>query len=157
MVNVNIHFNQQQLEVLEEKKKKFGYKTIYECVKREACRDLNPKLESFEDEVKNLPTTELDKLFNKLADSDKFSLKTKKNASWFFERFFNDIYDLYKHKAPVVEFIDTCLRYNYISIVVQELMKRRGEKLQSWDDIHRLASKIKPFDYKYEQTVRQYR
>ena len=139
------------MAVLEEKKKKLGYKSIYECVKQEACRDKNAEMESFEDEVKKKPTTELEKLFSKLADSDKESLKTKKNASWFYERFFNDVYDLYKHKAPVVEFIDTCLRYNYISIVVHELMKRRGEKLQSWDDIHRLASRVKPYDYKFEQ------
>jgi len=157
MVNVNIHFNQQQMEVLEEKKKKLGYKSIYDCVKREACRDLNPEIESFEDEAKKLPTTELEKLFSKLADSDKSSLKTKKNASWFYERFFNDIYDLYKHKSPVHEFIDTCLRYNYISIVVNELMKRRGIKIQSWDDIHRLSAKIRPFDYKFEQMARNFR
>ena len=144
------------MAVLESKKEKNGYKTIYECVKKEACGpDAAPQ--SFAAEVQKMPTTELEKLFSKLADSDKSSLKTKKNASWFFERFFNDIYDLYKHRAPPLEFLDTAVRYNSIYVVVQELFVRRGEQFQSWDDIHRMAAKIRPFDYKFEQQARNFR
>ena len=105
-------------------------------------------LGDFEKKIAEMPLSELEKLYAKISDQDKKSVRDKKNMAWHYDRFFHDMKDLIDHRAPVLEFIDRGVLYHKISLIAMELAKRRNIKLKTWDDIHRQASMVWPDDYK---------
>lgn len=114
-------------------------------------------LKQVEEEIEGLDLKKLEKLFNDMADRDKKSLKEKKNASWGYERFFNDMYDLYIHRAPVQEWIVTAQHYHKLMTIVNAMHKKKGEQYYTWDDVHRKAARIRPNDYLMEHVKRKFK
>jgi len=146
---VSLWLNSEEEKVLEELKNEKNYKSIYACIKGELCKkqEAEPK-KNYDDEIKALSTPELKKRFRAMTDNDKDQLRELKNSAFFYDRFYNLIHLLHNHKAPIDEFLQFTIKFKKLSMIVNEMQRRTGEEVLTWDDNHRQAAQVWPHDYK---------
>lgn len=98
---------------------------------------LLPNYQEHRRQLENQPTSELKKLFDMIVSSDKLEMKEKKNMAWMPDRFFHNMNDLVRHKAPPAEFVMFANRV-VLGNMLAEILQQRGEGFApvDWNKVH---------------------
>lgn len=154
MAQVNTYLNEAEFQAFQDKKVKLGFKSDYECAKHCLTEDISNKEQKIE--VNEMSTKTLEAELMDLTKEDGIKYKTKKNSSWMPERFFNDMHDLYIHKAPLIEWFYFTGMWMRIDKVVQELIRRKViSNDYDWNKIHWNEARIRPKDYVVDSAMRK--
>lgn len=94
---------------------------------------INEKPRTFEEDLKTKDEPELLKLYNKIADNERKSIKLKKGGAWGPQIFYHDMKNLIANKAPPTEFIMFASIAEEKSLIINRLMDLKSNKLRKRD------------------------
>ena len=127
-----------------EEKKISNYAALQIIVDTFFEESMEPNHRTFEDQVKTMDESELLKLYNKLADNERKSIKMKKGGAWGPQIFYNDMKNLIQNRAPPMEVAFMAIQAHEKSVIINRMMevgvemkvKKRDRTKIDWNSYH---------------------